>query len=388
MLKLLFRCTVLCALGGLLNGCVTPKTPEPQPTIPSTPQVRYEPVNWNQIEGWQTDSVQEAWSAFLNSCRAIGQRPEWMSVCTDAVSAGSPRNFFESRFTPYRIVQRGGLADVSDSGLITGYYEPVLRGARRASASFPVPLYAPPDDLLTVELGDLYPELKGKRVRGRVQGNKVVPYFTRAELASQPVLKGKEIVWVDNAVDAFFLEVQGSGRVQLTDGTTIRVAYADQNGQPYRSIGRYLVDLGEMTLDQASAQEIRRWVISHPERKQEVLNVNPSVVFFREERIEDPQIGPKGALGVPLTGGRSLAVDPLLIPLGAPVFLATTQPNSSVPLQRLVMAQDTGGAIRGFNRGDLFWGTGTAAGELAGRMKQQGRMWLLLPRNMPPPAAR
>jgi membrane-bound lytic murein transglycosylase A len=174
--------------------------------------------------------------------------------------------------------------------------------------------------------------------------------------------------------------------VQLSDGSTIRIAYADQNGQPYRSIGRYLVDLGEMTLDQASAQEIRRWVISHPERKQEVLNVNPSVVFFREERIDDPQIGPKGALGVPLTGGRSLAVDPSFIPLGAPVFLDTTQPNSTVPLQRLLIAQDTGGAIRGVNRGDLFWGTGSAAGELAGRMKQQGRMWLLLPKNMPAPA--
>jgi membrane-bound lytic murein transglycosylase A len=390
MLKTLFRFTVLGVLGVLLNGCVTTttKAPPTQPTTPSVPQVRYEPVDWNHVGGWQTDSVQDAWSAFLNSCRAIGQRPEWASVCAEATGAASPRAFFESRFTPYRIVQRDGSHVVSETGMITGYYEPVLRGARKPSAAFPVPLYAPPDDLLTIELGDLYPELKGKRVRGRLQGKKVVPYFTRGELATQPVLKGKEIVWVDNAVDAFFLEVQGSGRVQFSDGSTIRVAYADQNGQPYRSIGRYLVDLGEMTLDQASAQEIRRWVISHPERKQEVLNVNPSVVFFREERIDDPLIGPKGALGVPLTAGRSLAVDPQFIPLGAPVFLDTTQPNSTVPLQRLLIAQDTGGAIRGVNRGDLFWGTGNAAGELAGRMKQQGRMWLLLPKNMPPPAPR
>jgi membrane-bound lytic murein transglycosylase A len=165
----------------------------------------------------------------------------------------------------------------------------------------------------------------------------------------------------------------------------VRMAYADQNGQPYRSIGRYLVDQGQMTLDQASAQAIRRWVDAHPERKQEVLNANPSVVFFREEKIENPAEGPKGARGVPLTAGRSLAVDPQFVPLGAPVFLATTQPNSDAPLKRLVMAQDTGGAIRGINRGDFFWGFGPAAGESAGRMKQQGRMWLLWPRGIPLP---
>ncbi|MFL6549304.1 MAG: murein transglycosylase A [Povalibacter sp.] len=383
MLKILFRCIVLSIAAALLNGCVTPR--HPQPTAPVVPQVRYEPVSWNQIDGWQHDDPQEAWSAFLNSCRALGQRPEWMAVCIDAASAISARTFFETRFTAYRVLQTEGPHRVVDSGLITGYYEPVLRGARQSSSTYSVPVFAPPDDLLTIDLTELYPELKGKRVRGRLQGRKVVPYFTRAELASQPVLKGKEIVWIDNAVDAFFLEVQGSGRVQLTDGSTIRLAYADQNGQPYRSVGRYLVDLGEMTLDQASAQEIRRWIAGHPARKQEVLNVNPSVVFFREERIDDPRIGPKGALGVPLTGGRSLAVDPQFVPLGAPVFLSTTEPNSAVPLERLVMAQDTGGAIRGINRGDLFWGTGNVAGEAAGRMKQQGRMWLLWPKDVPLP---
>ncbi|MFL6617386.1 MAG: murein transglycosylase A [Povalibacter sp.] len=383
MLKILFRCIVLSIAAALLNGCVTPR--HPQPTAPVVPQVRYEPVKWNQIDGWQHDDPQEAWSAFLNSCRALGQRPEWMAVCIDATSAISARTFFETRFTAYRVLQTEGPHRVVDSGLITGYYEPVLRGARQSSSTYSVPVFAPPDDLLTIDLTELYPELKGKRVRGRLQGRKVVPYFTRAELASQPVLKGKEIVWIDNAVDAFFLEVQGSGRVQLTDGSTIRLAYADQNGQPYRSVGRYLVDLGEMTLDQASAQEIRRWIAGHPARKQEVLNVNPSVVFFREERIDDPRIGPKGALGVPLTGGRSLAVDPQFVPLGAPVFLSTTEPNSEVPLEKLVMAQDTGGAIRGINRGDLFWGTGNVAGEAAGRMKQQGRMWLLWPKDVPLP---
>jgi membrane-bound lytic murein transglycosylase A len=374
-------CSLL--LASALHGCVTHRPAEP--VKPPVMQVRYEPAGWHQIEGWRSDTVQDAWSAFLNSCRAIGQRPEWSRVCVDASFAVDGRAFFQTRFTPYRIVQSEGLHGADDTGLITGYYEPVLRGARKPSATYPIALYAPPEDLLTIDLGDLHPQIKGKRVRGRVQGKKVVPYYTRAEIAAQPLLKGKEVVWVENAIDAFFLEVQGSGRVQLTDGSTIRVAYADQNGHPYRSIGRHLVDLGEMTLDQASAQEIRRWVAANPARRQEVLNVNPSVVFFREERIDDPSIGPKGALGVPLTAGRSLAVDPQFVPLGAPVFLATTHPNSTVPLQRLVMAQDTGGAIRGINRGDLYWGTGPAAGESAGRMKQQGRMWLLWPRDVPLP---
>lgn len=327
----------------------------------------------------------------MQSCKARGAQPVWSGVCTAATSrtatdTSSARRFFEQQFAVYRVVQSQGPGNQTDSGLITAYYEPLLKGSRKASATFGVPLYAPPADLLTIDLGDLYPELKGKRVRGRVQGRKVVPYFDRAALTGNPALKGKEIVWVEDAVAAFFFEVQGSGRIQFGDGQTIRLAYADQNGYPYRSIGRYLVDKGEMTLDQASAQSIREWLRQHPQRLREVLNANPSVVFFREERIDDPQQGPQGALGVPLTPGRSVAVDPQFVPLGAPVFLDTTQPNSAEPLQRLVMAQDTGGAIRGIVRADLFWGFGDAAGESAGRMRQQGRLWLLWPRGFPLPA--
>ncbi len=367
-----------------IHGCVSTPQQQPPPAA-APPKVLYEAVAWSGVDGWQADQVQDAWAAFQRSCRALAPRPEWSGVCAASQSTANARQFFETHFVPYRIVQSAGLHQVVDSGLITGYYEPLLHGSRKPSAAFPVPLFAPPDDLLTIDLGELFPELKGKRVRGRVQGRKVVPYYTRAEMAGGPSLKGKELVWVDNAVEAFFLEVQGSGRVQFADGSMVRIAYADQNGQPYRSIGRYLVDQGEMTLDQASAQSIRRWIDAHPERKLEVLNANPSVVFFREEKIENPAEGPKGALGVPLTAGRSLAVDPQFVPLGAPVFLATTQPNSEVPLRRLVLAQDTGGAIRGINRGDFFWGFGPAAGESAGRMKQQGRMWLLWPKGFPLP---
>jgi membrane-bound lytic murein transglycosylase A len=194
-------------------------------------------------------------------------------------------------------------------------------------------------------------------------------------------LTGKELLWVDDPIEAFFLQVQGSGRVQLSDTKeTVRVAYADQNGHPYKSIGRYLVDKGEMTLDQASAQSIKAWFISNPSRQQELLNANPSYVFFKEEKLSDPNRGPKGSLGVPLTPQRSIAVDIQFVPLGVPVFLATTHPNKDTPLQRLMMAQDTGGAIKSAVRADYFWGFGAEAGEKAGKMKQRGMMWVLLPK--------
>jgi membrane-bound lytic murein transglycosylase A len=219
------------------------------------------------------------------------------------------------------------------------------------------------------------------RLRGRLVGNKIIPYPARAELESGGFLLGKELLWVDDAIEAFFLQVQGSGRVHLADSKeTVRVAYADQNGHPYKSIGRYLVDKGEMKLEQASMQGIRGWLGLNPARQSELFNANPSYVFFKEEKLPDPKIGPKGALGVPLTGQRSVAVDATVIPLGAPIFLATTQPNSDQPLQRMVMAQDTGGAIRGANRVDFFWGFGAEAGEKAGRMKQRGTVWVLLPK--------
>jgi len=230
-------------------------------------------------------------------------------------------------------------------------------------------------------MAGLYPELKGMRLRGYVVGNKVVPYPTRADLLQSGALAGKEICWVDDSVDAFFLQVQGSGRVFMPDTKEIiRVAYADQNGQPYKSIGRYLVDKGELKLEQASAQGIKNWIATHPTRENEVLNANPSFVFFKEEKLVDPNRGPDGALGVALTEKRSIAIDAQFLPLGAPVFINTTQPNSDQPIKRLMMAQDTGGAIRGAVRADFFWGFGTQAGEMAGRMKQRGMLWVLWPK--------
>ena len=339
-------------------------------------------VSFADLVGWAEDDLRQAWPAFIASCDVLGKRAVWKEVCASAVMVNAEdvtevRNFFEGQFIPHVVNN----ADGSMSGTVTGYYEPLLRGSRTRNGKYQIPLFRVPEDLLTIDLSAVYPELKNMRLRGRVVGNKVVPYFSRAEITDKNSLAGKELVWVDNAVEAFFLQIQGSGRVYLEETQeTIRVAYGDQNGHPYKSIGRFLVERGDLKLEQASAQGIAAWAAANPTRVQELLNVNPSVVFFKEEKLTAASKGPKGALGVPLTAQRSIAIDAQFIPLGVPVFLSTTQPNSDVPLRRLMLAQDTGGAIRGAVRADFFWGFGAEAGERAGKMKQVGSMWVLLPK--------
>ena len=348
-------------------------------------------MDWSALPGWSNDNVQDAWPAFLASCRALRFRSEWTQACTaaqvlTAPTADAVRSFFRQYFDPYRVLNPNGYGG-PNLGLVTGYYEPLLFGSRTPSARFSAPVYATPPDLLIVDLSSLYPELKGKRIRGRLDGNRVVPYYSRAELPTDPAIRGKEIVYIDGPLDAFMLQVQGSGRVQLPSGETIRLQYADQNGHPFRSIGRYLVDQGALSLDQATMPGIRNWLAANPARLNEVLNANPSFVFFSEAPLDDPLVGPKGAQGVPLTTGRSIAVDPAYVPLGTPVFLATTYPATDQPLQRLVIAQDTGGAIAGPARADFFWGTGPQALEQAGKMRQSGAMWLIWPRGAPLPSS-
>ncbi|MDB5761226.1 MAG: murein transglycosylase [Herminiimonas sp.] len=369
-------------------------TTVPPVSMPSTPAVPVaqpaeilRSATYAALPGWDKDDLREAWPAFLASCEVLVKKADWKEPCAiardvNAADEKAVRTFFEAFFVPYRVFNPDG----SDSGLVTGYYEPLLHGARKRGGAYQTPLYRAPEDMLTIDLASVYPELKNMRLRGRLAGNKVVPYLSRAEMTQSNTLVGKELLWVDDPIEAFFLQVQGSGRVQLTDTKeTVRVAYADQNGYPYKSIGRYLVDKGEMTLDQASAQGIKTWFAAHPSRQQELLNANPSYVFFKEEKLTDPKKGPKGALGIPLTPQRSIAVDTQFVPLGVPVFIATTQPNSDVSLQRLMLAQDTGGAIRNAVRADYFWGFGAEAGEKAGKMKQRGTMWVLLPKLAPVP---
>jgi membrane-bound lytic murein transglycosylase A len=361
----------VCAACPVCPGVVPPMPPKP----PAKP---LQEARWEDVKGWNDDNLAEAHGALLSSCGVLVKQPVWRTVCEEvrALPAENAvlRAFFEGRFRPWRVVN----PDETREGLVTGYYEPLLRGSRERSKSTPHAIYGVPDDLLVVDLGELYPELKNFRLRGRLDGRKVVPYWSRAELTPQaPALAGKALFWVADPIELFFLQVQGSGRVELSDGRRVRVGYADQNGHPYQSIGRWLVEKGELSLEQASMQGIQAWARANPKRVNELLNANPSFVFFRE--LPDNGGGPIGALGVPLTTGRSIAVDPRAVPLGAPVFLSTTQPGSDKPLARLVLAQDTGGAIKGAVRADFFWGFGAEAGAQAGRMRQKGEMWALLP---------
>ncbi|MEO6352213.1 MAG: murein transglycosylase A [Burkholderiaceae bacterium] len=372
-----------------ISACTTPQQAK-LPIKPDAPFVKpvekvqetLRPTTFSALSGWEQDDLRQAWPAFLASCQVLVKKEDWREPCTiardvSAADAKAIRTFFEAFFVPHQVLN----ADGSEQGLVTGYYEPLLRGSRKRGGPYQTPLHRVPDDLLTIDLTSAYPELKGMRLRGRLVGSKVIPYPARAELLDSAALSGKELFWVDDAVEAFFLQVQGSGRVQLMDEKdTVRVAYGEQNGHPYKSIGKYLVDKGELKLAQASAQGIKAWVAANPSRKTELFNVNPSYVFFREEKLIDPKVGPKGAMGLPLTPQRSIAIDAQYIPMGAPVFLSTTQPNSEVVLQRLMLAQDSGGAIKNPVRADFFWGFGAEAGEKAGRMKQRGMMWVLLPK--------
>jgi membrane-bound lytic murein transglycosylase A len=379
-------------LGALLAACssLTEKPPATGSDTPfSASAVRAKPIqpaDWSDLPGWAGDDLLGVLSAFRNSCRALARRahwPLWRTACEEAegLPAGATarlRHFFESHFRPYLLTNPDG----STQGRITGYYEPLLRGSRERSALYSHPLLGVPPDLLTIDLSEVAPDLKNRRLRGRLQGNRVLPYFSRAEIvAREAAYSDHALFWVDDAVELFFLQIQGSGRIQLRDGKIVRVGYADQNGHPFLPIGKVLLDRGELKSHGLSMHGIQMWARAHPEALDEVLNANPSYVFFREitEPLRDDE-GPPGALGVPLTPERSIAVDSRMpILLGAPVFLSTTYPNSPEALRRLVLAQDTGGAIRGVVRADYFWGFGADAGRQAGKMRQTGKMWALLP---------
>jgi membrane-bound lytic murein transglycosylase A len=359
-------------------------SPTTAPTSESAQPPHLEAATWNDLPGWNEDSLAAALGAFQTSCRGLSGKSHgaaWLNVCQLAKTLkgdeATVRRFFEENFTPHAIVEADGRTD----GMVTGYYEPLIRGSRQRDARNQTPVLSVPTDMLTIDLGDLYPELQHKRVRGRIEGNKVVPYWSRAEIEAQPNGRwsGKPLFWVEDPIEFFFLQTQGSGRVELPDGSLARIGYADQNGHPFQSIGRVLIERGELKLEEASMQGIQAWARAHPDELRALLDKNPSYVFFRELPDNGPDVGPIGALGVPLTPERSIAVDARYIPLGAPVWLATTRPNSSAPLNRLMLAQDTGGAIKGGVRADFFWGFGKEAGQRAGRMKQRGRMWVLLP---------
>jgi membrane-bound lytic murein transglycosylase A len=361
---------------GALAGCSGPPASAPQapPTgvqapaaAPATMQrarSRWVAVGWDQLPGWSADRSAELWPALLRGCERAAA--DWVVLCAEArLSApgddATTRAWLMQRLQPYRVEALDGAAQ----GLITGYYEPLVEASRNKRGAYVVPLYAPPTDL-----------------------NQRKPYWTRQQLdtlpAAQAALRGREIAYVADPLDALVLQIQGSGRLRLTgaDGRmqTVRLAFAGHNDQPYASVGRWLIDQGELRADGANWPAIKDWARRNPKRVQEMLWSNPRVVFFREEALPDPALGPRGAQGVPLTPGRSIAVDAQSVPYGTPVWLDTTEPLSKAPLQRLAMAQDTGSAITGAVRADYFWGWGESAEAQAGRMKQPLRLWVLWPR--------
>lgn len=360
---------------------------------PKVPQTRLSPVTFDDLPGWFADDASQALGAFRLSCSKLlsladSQKSEptirsivdtnWTAVCERALAipADDPavaRAFFMSRFTPHRVV----FGDSAD-GLFTGYYEAELRGAWKRHGGYSQPLYGRPEDLVTVDLGQFDESLRGRSITGRIADGRLVPYHSRSAIDAGALAgKGLELLWVDSPVDAFFLHIQGSGRVILDTGEVIRLGFAGKNGRPYVSIGRELARRGAIGRDEISMQTIRAWMATNPDRAGEVMALNPSYVFFRLIEGE----GPIGAQQVVLTPGRSLAVDREFVPLGTPIWLDTTDPLvSDRPLRRLVIAQDTGGAIKGPIRGDLFFGYGPAAEESAGRMNRKGTYYLLLPK--------
>jgi membrane-bound lytic murein transglycosylase A len=345
---------------------VAPPAVLPTPPAPPVPTqalsrgiARWVPVGYAELPGWTADRTGEAWTALQRSCERPA--PAFTELCAEAATRppraddAAVRAWLEQRLQPYRVEALDGTSD----GLATGYFEPLIDASRTPRANFRVPLHAPPSN----------------------------PSFTRREFDTLPAakaqLRGREIAYVADVLDALLLQIQGSGRLRVAepDGRvrTVRLAYAGHNGESYRSVGRWLIEHGELRPGEASWPAIRDWARRNPRRVNELMWTNPRVVFFREEPLPDPALGPRGAQGVPLTPGRSIAVDPGSVPYGTPVWLDTTAPLSTAPLRRLVLAQDTGSAITGAVRADYFWGWGSEAEQQAGRMKQPLRLWVLWP---------
>jgi membrane-bound lytic murein transglycosylase A len=369
--------------------------PVPLPEAPETYVLRLEAADFSDLEAWDKDDHAAALAAFVKGCdRTVARAAKqpfvsgavrvdanaWRTACEAALAAppgdsAMARAFFEKTFQPFVVSNHD-----DPEGLFTGYYEAELDGARQPDARHTVPLYRRPDDLVTVDLGQFRADLKGRRIAGRVADGRLLPYAARAAIDKGALKdRGLELLWVDDTVDAFFLHIQGSGRVRMKDGSVVRVGYDGHNGHSYYAIGRELVRRGVMEVKDVSMQSIRRWLEDHPAEAEGVMARNAAYIFFRELEGD----GPIGALGVALTPERSLAVDKTYLPLGAPLWLDTTEPDGKA-FRRLMVAQDTGGAIRGPVRGDVFWGFGQTAADKAGKMRQPGRTWILLPRAAAP----
>jgi membrane-bound lytic murein transglycosylase A len=372
----------------------------PKPSLPVQPNATAQlaTVRFSDLPEWKRIDVRAALIAFQRSCAAIARKPtaermgenayagtvgDWQTVCRmlpASADADTARGFFESRFTPVEVRRTDGRG-----ALFTGYYEPELSVSRTRHGKFQTPLYGVPQNLVTADLGSFRNSLQGERLTGCVDGHKLLPCPTRADIDAHGMAEAPVLFYVDDPVAVFFLHIQGSGRVRLEDGSMLRVAYAGQNGRPYRPIGRTLIERGLLTRDEMSMQAIRDWMHTHADAARAVMETDPSYVFFKEQPIGDSALGSSGSEGVPLTPSASIAVDARVHPLGVPFYIAATRPDADPAkpehaFDQLLIAQDTGGAIRGPARADVFWGFGRDAESIAGRMKSDGRFFVLLPK--------
>lgn len=370
---------IAAGLAGLLAGCE-----ERQETVAP---IHMQPIEFSELDGWSDDRQSEALAAFRQSCTRFevlsAENRAPLCAAAQAVAPGDPaaRAFFETWFTPLVLSASGG-----SDGLFTGYYEPEIKASRIRTRAYQTPLLGPPPDLVTADLGQFDPKFIGERLHGRVAGGRFVPYPARADIERDALRQAdlRALAWVADPVDAFFMHIQGSGRLLLEGGEVLRLAFAEKNGRPYTAIGRVLVDRGALAPGTVSMQTIRAWLAENPGQMSEILAQNQSYIFFRPVPASNPALGPPGAAGVPLTPGRSLAVDRAFHVLGTPLWLDTQAPTGPdgalTSFRRLMIAQDTGSAIKGPIRGDVFWGSGMAAGEIAGRMQQSGRLVVLRPK--------
>jgi membrane-bound lytic murein transglycosylase A len=361
---------------------------------PLPKQATTEPQAVKDLPGWQAEDFAGLHEAMTLQCVSVAASPQrfpafWPALCKSlpaAPNAGQMKLWLEDRFRArmqYGAAEAGAAPSVF--GTLTGYYEPLVHANRQPGGAYQFPIYRRPNDLLSIDMAAVFPNLRNQRVRGRLESStgqtsatRVVPYFSRADIETTGVLKGQELLWLNDRADGFFLEIQGSGRAQLPDGSIVRVGYADQNGHPYRPIGRLLIDTGAIPREQMSALAIKDWIRKNPEQATPVLHSNASLVFFRELPMTEaqkarPELGPPGSLGVPLSPMRSIAVDPRQIPLGSLVWVFSEDRK----IHRLALAQDTGGAINGPIRADLFTGFGPQAEQLASGLNARLQLFVL-----------
>lgn len=396
-----WRLTLALAGSLLLFGCSTApqqETPPQKETVPPTPEsqdfvagdVRLSPSQFADLPATRDEDWEQALKAFQVSCTTMQHHSLWREACRNAqgMPQGLARAFFEGNFELWKVSAKDSQSGFFiDKGLMTGYFEPILRASRVRHGIYQYPIYGVPDDLITVELDSIHPQLKGLRLRGKLQGRKLVPYDDRKGIASRKDLEKKHVIcWADDPVEAFFLQIQGSGRVLLDNGSFLRIGYADQNGHPYRSLGAWLIENAGLTRDEMSMQRIKQWVQDNPQRRQELLNANPNFVFFAERTGYSDDQGPVGAQGVPLTPLASVAVDRRYWKLGVPFVTVASQSMPAMQFARPVIAQDTGGAIKGVLRFDYFWGLGNEAGNRAGSQKSDVSAWVMVPKGHSPAA--